>query len=63
MRDANTSSKVVWQYLRYCSLLQTNVAFEKPPPNFAVLELTIGHGIRELEDEVGLLCLYVTLVA
>jgi DNA-binding transcriptional LysR family regulator len=62
MRDASTSSKVVWQYLRYVLAAADKRSFRQAAAELGVWESTIGRCIRELEDEVGVV-LYVTLVA
>jgi hypothetical protein len=53
MRDASTSLKVVWQYLRYVPAAADKHSFRQAAADFGVWESTISRGIRELEDEVG----------
>jgi DNA-binding transcriptional LysR family regulator len=53
MRDASTSSKVVWQYLRYVLAAADKRSFRQAAAELQVWESTIGRGIRELEEEVG----------
>ena len=53
MQDASTSSKVVWQYLRYVLAAADKHSFRQAAAELGVWESTISRGIRELEDEAG----------
>jgi DNA-binding MurR/RpiR family transcriptional regulator len=50
MRDASTSLKVVWQYLRYVPAAADKHSFRQAAADFGVWESTISRGIRELES-------------
>jgi DNA-binding transcriptional LysR family regulator len=57
---ANSSSKIVLQYLRYVLAAAEKHSFRQAAVELGVWESTISRGIRDLEHEMGRRAVYPT---